>query len=247
MKLYVAIFDDPRLLPHFLKHYTRFGITEFHIAVPPELAEYVTEKSGGHAVHQYNDYEVASTVTGGVDAVTAMRMATQAPEEWVVIVDLDEFAEFGEPARDLALRVEASGSNVVRGIMYDRIAANGQPAGFTDQSILPEVYPVRSRLTKELMGGFDQKGVLVKGHLRSRGAHHKYHDEKPFKDLVLEISHYKWTDRCLLRVKQSVDMASAKGIAWASQYQKVLDHYEANGRFAWETFGGEIREPGYKI
>lgn len=247
MKLYVAIFDDHRLLRHFLKHYVHFGITEFHIAAPLAFAACVAEKSGGYTVYQYNDYEVANTVTGSVDAVTAMRMATQGLDEWVVIVDLDEFVEFGESVYDLAARTDAASRNVVRGIMYDRLATDGQPTGFDDQSILPDVYPVRSRLTKDLMGGFDQKGVLVKGHLMSRGAHHKFHGEKPAKEVLLEISHYKWTDRCLARVKQAVDMAAAEGIAWASQYQNVLDHYEANGRFVWESFGGEVRRPAENV
>ena len=38
MKLFVCIFSDARLLPHFLSHYTRFGVSEFHIAAPPRLA-----------------------------------------------------------------------------------------------------------------------------------------------------------------------------------------------------------------
>ena len=244
MKLYVAIFDDARLLPHFLKHYARFGITEFHIAVPLVLSGYVAEKSAGYHVHQYNDYDVAETVTGGVDAVTAMRNATQNVDEWVVIVDLDEFVEFCEPAPLLAQKLDAAGLNIAKGIMYDRLSGDGQPTGFTDESSLPEVYPVRARLTKQLMGGFDMKGVLLKGHLKSRGAHHKFHDEKASK-AILEISHYKWTDRCLARVRQAYDLASAKGINWATQYKNVLDHYDANGRLAWETFGGEIREPGW--
>lgn len=245
MKLFVAIFDDARLLPHFLRHYAHFGITEFHIAVPLPLSAYVAEKSVGYVVRQSHDQDTSNTVTGSVDAVTAMRLAAQGPEEWVVIVDLDEFVEFGGPAEELARRSDDLGFNAVRGIMYDRLAADGQPTGFDDHSVLPSVYPVRSRLTKQLMGGFDQKGVLVKGHLMSRGAHHKYHGEKPAKE-ILEISHYKWTDRCLARVRQSVDMASAQGISWASQYQNVLDHYQENGRFVWESFGGEIREPGRK-
>ena len=28
------------------------------------------------------------------------------------------------------------------------------------------------------------------------------------------------------------------GIGWAVEYQRVLDHYDRYGRFAWETFGG---------
>jgi hypothetical protein len=36
MKLFVCIFSDARLLPHFLSHYTRFGVIE--IVLPSRLS-----------------------------------------------------------------------------------------------------------------------------------------------------------------------------------------------------------------
>ena len=240
MKLYVAIFDDARLLPHFLRHYARFGVSEFHIAAPEDLADYINEKSRGFSVKQYNKYDVAETVTGAVGAVTAMRMATQNPDEWVIIVDLDEFVEFELPVQYWTERTDATARNVVRGIMYDRLAADGQLKAFDDNSDLPSLYPVRSRLRKELMGTVDFKGVLVKGHLQSNVSHHKFHNERPLKNVALEISHYKWMENGLDRVKQAYDMAVAQEMEWAWMYKRVLDHYDQHGRFAWETFGGEL-------
>ncbi len=97
MKLFVCVFDDARLLPHFLEHYDRFGVTEFHIAAPPHLANTIADVSRNYRAIQYNDFNVAGSFTGGVEAVTKMRELAQGPEEWVVIVDLDEFVEFPEP------------------------------------------------------------------------------------------------------------------------------------------------------
>ena len=141
MRLYVCITDDARLLPHFLRHYAKFGITEFHIAVPRKLTDYVSEKSQGFDVRQYNSLDVEDSVIGGVAAVTAMRMETQGAEEWVAIVDLDEFVEFGEQAPRIAERYGALGCNVVCGTMYDRFAADG-PVG-----VLPKVH-----LRREFLG-----------------------------------------------------------------------------------------------
>lgn len=237
MKLFVCITNDARLLPHFLKHYARFGITQYHIAVGPDLSAYVAAKSAGFDVIQYNGFDTLDSVTGGAEAVTAMRELAQGPEEWVCIVDLDEFVEFGEPAPALAARLDAKGFNVARGTMYDRMTLDGRMTGFDDSSDLPSLYPVRVRLVKELMGGLDRKCVLVKGHLRSKGAHHKFHDEKGDRNL-LEIAHYKWNDRTIERLREAHDMVAAKGIGWSEQYRTLLDHYDANGRIAWEQFGG---------
>ena len=59
---------------------------------------------GSYRAIQYNDFNVAGSFTGGVEAVTKMRELAQGPEEWVVIVDLDEFVEFPEPVTDLVER-----------------------------------------------------------------------------------------------------------------------------------------------
>ena len=239
MKLFVCIFDDPRLLPHFLRHYARFGITEFHIATPPDLARDVAQASDGFAVTQYQQFDVADSYTGGVSAVTGMRNLAQGPDEWVVIVDLDEFVEFGEPVEAIVAELELEGANVARGILWDRFPIDGRPKAFDDSSDLPSLYPVRARLTKNLMGGEDRKGVLVRGHLISRGAHHVFHDQRPSRRMF-EISHYKWNDRSLDRVRLAYRMNEAAATGWAHEYKRVLDHYEEHGRFAWETFGGEV-------
>jgi hypothetical protein len=239
MKLFVCIYDDARLLPHFLRHYMRFGISEFHIASPPHLAGYVTNASRGYKVHLYDDFDVADSFIGGVAAVTNMRMLSQKPNETIVIVDLDEFVVFGEAVQDIAARMEAEGTNVVRGIMYDRFAANGQLVPFHEHSDLPSLYPVQARFVKEIMGGVDIKGVIVKGHLQSGGAHHIFHGEIISPEL-LQISHYKWNDQGLARVRSAYEKLSDGGIGWANQYKKILDHFDAHGRFAWETFGGKL-------
>ena len=94
-----------------------------------------------------------------------MRELAQGPEEWVVIVDLDEFVEFSEPVNDLARKVEVEGGNIARGIMYDRFAIDGQLKAFTTIRTGPALFPVRARFRRVVMGGNEIKGVLVKGAL----------------------------------------------------------------------------------
>ena len=44
-------------------------------------------------------------------------------------------------------------------------------------------------------------------------------------------------------------MCAAAGSPWDfdGEFQRVLDHYDQHGRFAWETFGGEIVRPAPEI
>jgi hypothetical protein len=241
LKLFVCVFDDARLLPHFLRHYVRFGVTEYHIAVPPHLTNYIAGVSRNYRVVQYDDFNVAGSFTGGVEAVTKMRELAQELEEWVVIVDLDEFVEFREPVTDLVGKVEAEGGNIARGIMYDRFSIDGQLKTFDDDSELSALFPVRARFRSLVMRGNEFKGILVKGHLKSRAAHHEFYDERPYSEM-LEISHYKWNDRAVERTRLARDMCSVANSPWDfdGEFKRVLDHYDQHGRFAWETFGGEI-------
>jgi hypothetical protein len=241
LKLFVCVVDDVRLLPHFLRHYLRFGVTEFHVAAPRSLAGAIAEISRNYQINQYHDFDAAASFTGGSEAVTQMRELAQGPGEWVVIVDLDEFVEFPELVTSLVEKIEAEGGNIAHGIMYDRFALDGRLKDFDDDSDLSALFPVRARFRSVVMRGNEIKGVLVKGRLESLAAHHRFRDERPYSK-TLEISHYKWNDRALERTRLARDMCLAANSPWDfdGEFKRVLDHYEKHGRFAWETFGGEI-------
>lgn len=238
MKVFVCICGDCRLLPHFLAHYARFGLTEFHIASDRAMASEIRSLSQGFAVTQHHDLDVADSITGGAAAVTQMRMMVQGPDEWAVIVDLDEFVEFGRATSVLIRAAQAQQANAIRAVMVDRFAADGKVKPIDARSVLPELFPVRARFIKEVMKGYDMKTVAVRGHLQSKIAHHTFFDERPYSK-VLEIAHYKWIDTALDRLAGAYETLVKDGVPWAAEYKRALAHYEAHGRFAWETFGGE--------
>ena len=163
MKLFVTVYDDPRLLGHFLRHYEAIGVTDFYIAIPGELRDEVEERTEGHSVNLIEGLNVADSVSGTA-AVSEMRKLHQEDDEWVVICDLDEFLEC-ESVEDAAEAADRAGANLVRGIMHDRFALDGQPRGFAPDEDLNEVYPIKSRFIREVMRGYDHKGILVKGSL----------------------------------------------------------------------------------
>jgi hypothetical protein len=238
VKLFVAIYNDARLLSHFLKHYKSIGVTRFFVAVSAECRREVAQCTDGHPVTLFDDLDVtdiAKTV-----AVSEMRRLHQGVDEWVVIVDLDEFLECRSP-QSVAASADRAGANVVRGIMHDRFSADGQARSFSPDARLSEVYPIKSRFIREVMKGCDHKGVLVKGHLKApAGAiHHWFEGERVFRE-VLEISHYKWTSGSIDRLRESHRMVKRAKVSWAVEYQRALDHFDTFGRFAWETFGGRF-------
>jgi hypothetical protein len=240
MRLFVCVYDDAGLLPHFLRHYGSVGVTQFHVAAPPDLADVVTRSSNGFDLVRHEGLDVADSLTGGSSAVMMMREQVQAQDEWSVVVDLDEFVEFGSQVTEVVARMDDEGANVARGIMYDRFAVDGQPTAVDQAADLESLFPIRARFIKEVMSGYDLKRVLVKGLLRpcAGAGHHVFEGERPASQ-VFDISHYKWREGSVERMRRAYEIVHGSGVPWSHEYKKVLDHYDRHGRFAWEEFGGE--------
>jgi Glycosyl transferase family 2 len=240
MKLFTAIYDDPRLLGHFLAHYARVGVTKFFIAVAEDFGSAVRPLMSDYDIILCEDLGVADQYPFGVNATTEMRRRYQKANEWALVVDIDEFVEFPCSIDHIIGAAEAEGANVVQAIMYDRFSADGQPRGFECSSDLESLYPVKTRFIRDVMKGADWKGVLVKGDIRPAGNFHNWEGQIVYSEII-EISHYKWTtDRIIERVRADYRITSEMGLPSAEEYKRVLDHYDRNGRFAWEEFGGEL-------
>jgi hypothetical protein len=239
MKLFTAIQHDAQLLGPFLAHYRRAGVADFFIAVDPRFEPAIADLMSRYKITAFRNLDVNDSVIGEVSAVTKMRKHHQKADEWVVIVDLDEFVEFDLPVHDIIRLAEGENANVVRATMWDRFSEDGRVGPVTPGLALEEVYPIRARFIQNVMLGADFKGVLVKGHLESRSAHHTFLSEIVCSH-QLDLSHYKWTEGAIERLRAAHQMVAAAGRPFALEYARVLDHYEQHGRFVWEKFGGEL-------
>lgn len=241
-RLFTSVFDDARLLPHFLRHYANAGVRDFYIGVSDELEEEVARLASGYPVTLFRGGVTNSYLWGQAnDAIHQLRERYQRDDEWVLIVDLDEFVVFRESIPSVIAAAEAEGANVVRGVMYDRFSADGRTRAVEPDSDLARQYPVRARLVRDVMEGCDHKAVLVKGHLHGApGSGQHFLEGEKVASTVLEIDHYKWTEGSIDRLKERCHALEQDGIEWRSEYERVIRHFEAHGRFAWEEFGGEL-------
>lgn len=242
MKLFVTVYNDATLLPYFLDHYSHIGIDEFYIAAGPEWQSEIRRFERQYDIVLCGDAPALDDHFYSRTAVADMRHRHQAIGEWVAIVDLDEFIEVPDLGL-CAAAAEGDGANVVRGIMHDRFSADGGLPKLEPDADLAAVFPVKSRFIRNVMRGCDHKGVLVRGHLQSPPAagHHRFDGELLAKQ-ILEISHFKWLEGAVERLRASYRIVAERGIAWAAEYKRALDHYDAHGRFAWEEFGGRFAD-----
>jgi FkbM family methyltransferase len=240
MKLFCTITDDDRLLPHFIRHYREVGVREFFFAVAPSVMRSIAQIRDRHTmdgdqctITAYDALDVANSIGGGNSAVSEMRRWHQSADEWAMIVDLDEFVEFKTSPEFITAVAEAEGANVVRGVMFDRLPRDGNLMPFYPDTDLERAYPVKARFNSVVLGAFDMKGVLVKGHLAGLNAHHTFHHEKVASER-LEISHYRWNESTIDRLRNAV----ASGAPRPDQYNRAIAHYERFGRMRWDLFGG---------
>jgi len=144
------------------------------------------------------------------------------------------------PIFDIIADAQKEGANIGQAIMYDRFSADGKPRSFDASSDLSALFPVKARFLKAI-GGADHKGVLVKGLIQPAANFHNWKGQIVHSE-VLEIAHYKWTDRIIDRVRSDYRVTSEARIPCAVEYKRVLDRYERHGRFAWEEFAGALAQ-----
>lgn len=242
MKLFVVIYNDARLFSHFLAHYASARVTDFFIAVAPEFRSEVERYADGFNIRIFDGLDVPDSLLAGTAAISEMRRIVQRPDEWVVIVDLDEFIEFPSDIGTIIETAEREGANVVRGIMHDRFAKDGHLPEIGPDSDLSELCPITSRFIRDVAAGCDHKAALVKGHLKpaANAAHHLFQDERVC-SILLEISHYKWIEGAVERLRASYQRVLDAQLPWAIEYKRALDHYDSHGCFAWREFGGQLK------
>jgi hypothetical protein len=239
-KLFTSIYDDARLLKPFLKHYNDLGIKHFFIAVAPQLTDIVSDLEG-YNVTVFHGLDVESHMLAGTAAVSEMRRLHHDYDEWAVIVDLDEFLEPTHELKQVVSDADREGSNVVRAVMYDRFTIDGRLADVDPVADLAQLFPVEARFTRDVRGGLDFKGVLVKGCLTpvKDASHHLFKGEA-VASTKLKLAHYKWLTGAIDRLRERYAKLLPIERSYAPEIKNVLDHYEQYGRFAWEEFGGVI-------
>jgi hypothetical protein len=236
LKLFTTFFfHDASLLPHFLRHYDDVGIHHFCIAAPPECESEVQRLADGYDITVVGaDLSESFISVQESEPVRRLRNLYQEKSEWSLVVDLDEFVSFPDGLASTIAAAEAEGANVVTGVLYDRFSIDGKEAAVAPGTGLAEQYPVRARFIRDVMQGFDHKAVLVKGPAQSAGG-----TVEKVASTTLEIEHYGWTEGTIERLTERCRALPETEVDVRMEYQRAIEHYEANGRFAWEKFGGE--------
>src|SRR5713226_7459912 len=120
--------SEVSLLSHQITHYRALGIGSFYLI---RHAESTTEPSYPLIERYANDAGIPlfhSHVSPWHDDINQrlVRYAMDdAPDDWFVVVDSDEFQLYDRPLRDLVSLCERGGFTHVTGCLLDRVGAGG--------------------------------------------------------------------------------------------------------------------------
>lgn len=229
MKLLASLVGEQQLLPHFIKHYTSIGITEFHFATQRDT-HFPKQASN---VNIYPIYDGPPCMDQDTITVRNLQLWTIAADEWFVIADGDEFVRDSYPLNEIVAEAEAKNCVWVLGRLVDRIARDCGLPPVSPDSDLDALFPQRLLFT-QFLGGPINKAVLIKGQTLFSPGHHYCHGN--MLDMAIEIDHYKWHAAVIKRLKRRVDLYRELGYEWRSQSENFLTLIADNGRIDLSRF-----------
>ena len=114
-----------------MAHYDRAGVTQFFIALAEGHGSAVRPFMRAYRITTCEELRIADRYPFGVNAATKMRRRYQDPDEWVVMVDLDEFVEFPKPVFDIIADAQKEGPTSFRRLCTIALVQMANPIAST--------------------------------------------------------------------------------------------------------------------
>ena len=231
MKLLTSIYDDARLLPHFLRHYEALGVTHFYCVAQVDQNRALLDEIAGHA--RGHSFVVEEVMHGTFhphplyQRLDAIRQRHVRPEEWIVCADLDEFVDARVTIAELVARCEAAGADHVNGVLVDRIAADGRfpPLG---AGPLSAQFPLAAALTGKLLRAWVHKVPIMRGSCPVLDGLHETVG-RPLDAPPVSVFHYKWFDGVQARMTDRLYTRMLNGEGCWPEAKRFVDYVRRAG------------------
>jgi hypothetical protein len=231
VKLLTSIYDDARLLPHFLRHYEALGVSQVFCVAQVDQNPALLDEIAAHTLgHQFVvEHVLQGTFHPGpvYQRLDAVRQRYVRPDEWVVCADLDEFLDASVPIAELVARCEDAGADHVKGVLVDRIAADGTfpPLG---AGPLGAQFPLAAALTGKLLRAYVHKVPLMRGSCPVRDGLHETVG-CPLDAPPLSVFHYKWFDGVKARMVDRLYTRILNGEGCWPEAKRFVDYVQNTG------------------
>jgi len=234
----VSIYDHPELVPHFLEHYLRLGVTGMLLAVRSEQAlplteQYVKEVGFGSISYfpaeRFDDKDKVNTE----ERVLATQTLNQ--DDYILHLDLDEFQQYPAPLTEIVTEMNRHDDLAVSCWMVDRVAADGRLRPMTRTPTIWEQFPCGVDFSATVLRAGTRKIMICRRRVKLKGGgRHNTVDvsytRKPVPGEYI-VHHFKWLEGLDARLERRLRRDSLED-PYRDECCRFLDYY---GRF-----GGRI-------
>ncbi|MGO9113219.1 MAG: hypothetical protein ACLP9L_28630 [Thermoguttaceae bacterium] len=232
--LSTVIYDGVELVPHFIKHYAALGVDAILLAAHERVCHDVLHFASGYPAFVFpfrrghfdcmQKHAMEKTLVNFFDA---------GPDDYIIYCDIDEFQEYPAPLKEIVRIMDERNLWALRGYFLDRLAADGRLPAVRPAPDIFLQYPIRCRLTRNLLHASDQKIMICRGRVDLNSGHHDtfnaYYDAVPVAgDYV--VHHFKWTNGLLERMRARLAIATINPM-YAEECRRTLALYDPQRGF----------------
>ena len=174
-------YDGPKVIPHFIKHYSDMGIPSDRFFVDLlhdpalsdeglKMAEELFRSFGASIrmiMHAYKPDLQDQAMLSGLEAMP------MDIEDWVIVADMDELFTYGASNVHEAVKaMSAEGATYALGEMLDHVAPEGRLQHVVDTADIWSQFPLICPVVSKVAKGLPAKVTVHKAFLRTGAGHH---------------------------------------------------------------------------
>jgi hypothetical protein len=199
------IHDGTSILSHFLKHYQDLGVDSILLGAEMRLYDEVSTiaRVFGVQVTPFRQKRFNDPGNQEIEQLL-LRLHGIEDDDYVLYLDCDEFQEYPAPLKEIVAEMDRRDLWAARGWFVDRLASDGTFRPITNEPTLDEQFPIKCHVTRNIVGGWDQKIMVCRGRVRLMEGHHDTFNAtygiEPIPG-AYRVHHYKWTRGVVERMR----------------------------------------------
>jgi hypothetical protein len=226
---------DIDLVPHFLEHYSRYGIRRFAIGIcdgkSNPMWDYLDRFKDLEIIKHPFQYGGGFDVPKDTQVSNDLRLAYVGETEWYLPTDLDEFHYFPgvKTFQEVQEMATAADTDYVEGHFTDRITIDGTFPLHIDPNVsIWHQFPKSCYVTKTIMGSGCDKIIMARQPKEIITGHHVCRGKRFSKRGA--TFHFKWWGNLYRKEqKKLLQYRDVKKYHFHLEWVRLLKHLDENG------------------
>ena len=244
MIVLISLLEPGRIerLSQFVAHYRGLGVDRFLLSlqIEPNTPEAEKRAQQTRFEQTLTDLEIdeAHYLEREYDAMamgehhSRLQDEKVAPGDWIVWADSDEMQIHPKRLPEMAAWCEENRADLLRGIVIDRVAADGGLPPFNPNEPIWRTFPLTCAVTAAFTKGAAKKIAFARGSIKLTGGKHfvAAGDRLRAPTGWVQIHHFKWDATVIERLRYRVRPEWRAKCRWWHNSQRMLDYFAANNQ-----------------